>query len=201
MYVQINMVNVTPDRLDDLIRFARDEVVPVARQERGARGLTMTVDRETGGCAIVAFWDGLDDLRASDSKVAVLRDKAAERFGTTFALEVMEIAEIRIAQEPDAGCWNRISILDIDASDMDAAIEAFRTSSLPALEAMPGFCGATLAVNREAGHARVVTTWEDEKALRATDDRATPLREEMRDKAHGTITNVLRREVAILERM
>jgi heme-degrading monooxygenase HmoA len=199
MHVRITMATVTPDRLDDLISFVRDEVAPVERQ-RGARGLTMDVDRETGGCAFVSFWNGLDELRASDPELAELLDRAAERFGTRSALEAMEVAEMRIVGELGVGRWNRVSVLDVAESDMDTAIEAFR-STLPALEAMTGFRGASLAVHREAGHARAVTTWEDEAALRATDDRATTLREEVRDRAHGTITDVLRREVVLLERM
>jgi heme-degrading monooxygenase HmoA len=201
MYVRANQVSVDPSRVDDLIRFVADEVLPVSRQQRDTRGLAMGIDRETGRCSIVSFWDDLDAVRASESNVAMLRDEAAKRFGATFDVMVLEEVETRMVEPPEAGCWNRVSLLDVDPSAIDAATDAFRVSTLPALEAMTGFCAAVMCVDREHGRAVAVTTWRDHDALRSGTERANSLREEIRDKAQGTIIAVFEEEIAISAQM
>jgi heme-degrading monooxygenase HmoA len=199
MYLRINEVAVDADRIDDLIGFVESDVLPAIREQSGARGLAMAVDRDAGQCAIVSFWDDLDQLRASDANVARMRDTAAERFGATFDVSVNEVAERRIAQQPGPGCWNRVSMLDVAESEFDAAIETFRISTLPALEAIPGFCAALLSMNRERRSMVAVTTWHDHDALVASRDRADTLRAEVRDKTHGEIVRVFEREVVVSE--
>jgi heme-degrading monooxygenase HmoA len=197
MYLRANQVMVQPDRVDDVIRFVQDEVVPVSREQRDTRGLAMSVDRDAGRCSIVSFWDNLDAVQASEASVSRLREEAAQRFGATFEVNVLEQVEWHVVRQPEPGCWNRISMLDIAPADIDAAIDAFRISTLPALEAMTGFCAAVLAVDREHGRAVAATMWQDHDALRAGNERANALREEVRDKAHGTITAVLEQEIVI----
>jgi len=201
MYVRVNDVSVEPARVDDLIRFVESEVLPVSKQQPGTSGLAMGVDRESGRCSIVSFWDDLDAVHASEANVSGLRDEAMRRFGATFDVTVHEVVEMRMAEPPQPGCWNRVSMLDVDPSEMDAAIDAFRVSTLPALEAMTGFCAAMLNVDRERGQAVAVTTWRDHDALRAGTERATTLREEVRDKAHATITSVFEREIVLSQRL
>lgn len=201
MYVRANQVMVEPDRVDDVIQFVQDEVLPVSRQQRDTRGLAMSVDREAGRCSIVSFWGDLDAVQASEASVSRLRDEAAQRFGATFDVSVLESVEWHVVRQPEPGCWNRVSMLDVAASDIDAAIDAFRISTLPALEAMTGFCAAMLSVDRERGRAVAVTTWQDRDALRAGTERANALREEVRDKAHGTITAVLEQELVLAPQM
>jgi heme-degrading monooxygenase HmoA len=199
MYLRANEVSVDRDRVDDLIRFVESDVLPAIREQSGARGLAMGVDRDAGQCAIVSFWDDLDQLRASDANVARMRDTAAERFGATFDIRVAELVERRIVEQPGPGCWNRVSMLDVAESDMDAAIETFRISTLPALEAIPGFCAAMLTLDREQGRMTAVTTWRDHDALTDSRERADRLRAEVRDKAHGEIVRVFEREVVVSE--
>jgi heme-degrading monooxygenase HmoA len=45
------------------------------------------------------------------------------------------------------------------------------------IEQMPGFVRAYLLVDRNTGKAMTITLWESEEAVRATSDKANPLRD------------------------
>ena len=118
MYLRASMTSVDPGRIDELINHVRERVLPGIREQRGCRGLAMNVDREGGRGSVVTFWDDLDALRASDSAAGGLRDEAAERFGLNFEVTVAEILERHVQEQPRPGCWNRVTMIDVDPTDV-----------------------------------------------------------------------------------
>ena len=197
MYVRANQVSVDPARLDDLVGYVQDQVLPAAQGQQGNRGLVMAVDRDSGRCTIVSFWDDLDTLHSSEAGISRFRDGAREQFGATLDVMVAEVLDREVREQPRPGCWNRVTMLDVAPGDIDPAAEAFRASTLPGLMAIDGFCAAMLTTDRDHGRAVAVTTWRDREALDASAERATTLREEVRDKAHGEIASVWQAEIVI----
>jgi heme-degrading monooxygenase HmoA len=200
MYLRANMFSMEPGRIDDLVRHMTDTVLPIVQEQQGNRGLAMAVDRQAGKCSIVSFWEDRELMRATEPRISKLREDIRENYGGS-AIEVTEaeVLGVHIRTQPKAGCWNRVSMLDLAPNDVGAAVETFNASTLPALDALDGFCAAILCADRERGRAVAVTTWRDRDALKASDERANALREEVRDKTHGQIAAVMEMEIVISE--
>ncbi|MGH3498777.1 MAG: antibiotic biosynthesis monooxygenase [Nocardioidaceae bacterium] len=197
MYVRANTFTADPDKIDDGLRFIKERVLPLTDSAAGNRGLAMSVDRDTGNGSVVSFWDDLESLRASESAIAPLRDEAAAVLGGSLTPQVLETVEQIMPRPPTPGCWNRITVLELEPADVDKTIEVFRTSTAPALEAMEGFCAAMLNVDRAGGRGVAVTIWRDRDALTASRERASGLRQEVTDKAHGTVVSVEEHEIVL----
>ena len=70
----------------------------------------------------------------------------------------------------------RVTTLSGSPGDLDAGIASFQAKVLPFAQEQGG--GAILLVDRQSGKAVAITLWEDEQALRASDEAANSLRAE-----------------------
>jgi hypothetical protein len=68
--------------------------------------------------------------------------------------------------------------------------ETFRAGILPDLEQTPGFCSASLLVNRSTGLGCATTAWETRAAMVASRSAATELRRRTAREAGGEIVEV-----------
>jgi heme-degrading monooxygenase HmoA len=80
---------------------------------------------------------------------------------------------------------------------IDGAISWFRESALPRAQAMDGFRGTLLLVDRETGEGMSVTLWESKEARDASEQAADALREEGVSSADFELLGVDRYEVAV----
>jgi heme-degrading monooxygenase HmoA len=197
MYARANMMKADPAKIDEGIRHVQDTVLPAVQAVAGNRGMAMAVDRQTGAGAVVTFWEDLDALRASEDSVAPMREESSRMLGGTLEPHILEVVEQHIRETPTPGCWNRVTMLEASAEDLDQTAEVFRTSTIPALDAMEGFCAALLHFDREAGRGVAVTTWRDRASMEASRERASGLRQEVADKSHGTVAAVDEQEIVL----
>jgi hypothetical protein len=72
-----------PERIDEGIRFVKDQILPDAGDITGWRGVIALIDRKTGRTKTITFWDSMDTLRASEARANQLRSQAAEAMGET----------------------------------------------------------------------------------------------------------------------
>jgi heme-degrading monooxygenase HmoA len=92
----------------------------------------------------------------------------------------------------------RVTTISGSPADADAGIENFRANVVPFTRERGK--GAILLVDRQSGEAIAITLWEDEEALRASEESANALRAD----AAGTMgaaeaPTVGRFEVAVFE--
>jgi heme-degrading monooxygenase HmoA len=202
MYVRSTTVSGDPSKLDQAIEQVRRDVVPTVSGLPGSQGVAMMVDRDTGAAAVVSFWADRESAEASESSVRPLRERAVEMMGggadpASVGVHVYELLDGEAREQPAEGCWNRIITLELDRADIDTARDAFRSTALPALEAMDGYCAAALLADRENGRAVAVITWRDRAAVDASRDRATVLREEVTGKANARVASVAEMELVV----
>lgn len=190
MYVRASTFTADPAKIDAGMRYVQETVQPALESTPGNRGISASIDEETGQGAVVSWWDDLDSLRASEDQAGPLRDEAGTRFGATMTPRVLEVVERHVREAPRPGCWNRVTTIRISPTEVDKSIDTFRTSTVPALDAMDGFCAAVLSADRDAGIAVAVTTWRDRASVEGSRERAVGLREEVADKAQGTVESV-----------
>ena len=93
----------------------------------------------------------------------------------------------------------RVTSLSGSPADVDNGIANFRDNVVP-FAREEGGKGAMLLVDRQSGNAMAITLWEDEKALRASDERANALRADAAGRMGASQPPTVERyEVAVFE--
>jgi heme-degrading monooxygenase HmoA len=93
--------------------------------------------------------------------------------------------------------YARVPTFKVTADKLDASIDHFKAGSLPALQKLPGFKGATLLADRERGLLRVIAYWEDRAALDASFEPTKGIRGEYADKFGAELASLEVFEVAL----
>ncbi len=184
MYARSTTFHGRPDNIDAGIAFVQDEVGPMLKTIEGCRGLSMLVDRETGQCIATSSWESEAAMRASDEQLRSFRDRGRDILGGSMQVDEWEIAVMHRTQHGEC-C--RASWLQ---GDLDAMTETFRMGILPELEQTPGFCSASLLMNRSTGLGCATTTWETRAAMEASRSAADDMRSRAASDAGGEIVDV-----------
>lgn len=93
----------------------------------------------------------------------------------------------------------RVTSLSGSPADVDAGVANFRENVVPFTREQGGK-GALLLVDRQTGNAIAITLWEDEEALRASEERANTLRADAASEMGASQPPTVERyEVAVFE--
>lgn len=154
-------------------KFLEDRA-PVIAAEKGFRQLAASGDRSRGYLSIISVWDSREDLEASDSALADLRQEGLAAFGGQMTVRVFEQVAFAVGQTPpQPGCVLRLVTYQMDLSQIDENISWFKSDVLPAMLASPGVRAVRNLVDRETGEGRVGSVYSDESVMESTEgDRA-----------------------------
>jgi len=93
----------------------------------------------------------------------------------------------------------RVTSLSGSPDAVDGGVASFRENVVP-LPHEPGGKGAIWLVDRQTGSAIAITLWEDERTLRASEERANALRAEAAEGMGASDQPTVERyEVAVFE--
>ncbi len=81
---------------------------------------------------------------------------------------------------------------------MDASLEDARAQALPALDAVDGYAGIVVLLERATGRSIAITFWESEEAMRASEAAATEIRSSSTRRNDEQIVSVERFEVGLV---
>ena len=81
MHARVSYIEAQPDRVDAVVRAARDDALPTVRSQDGWKGFTVLVDRSSGRTVGISFWESEEAMRASEDAVEGSRRQAAEAGG------------------------------------------------------------------------------------------------------------------------
>jgi hypothetical protein len=93
----------------------------------------------------------------------------------------------------------RVTTLEVPPDRMDDATRQVQEQVLPQLSQMEGFKGFIALGSSQSGKLLGVAFWENEEALRATDQAVVPIREGAASAAGGTVASVEEFEVRVFE--
>ena len=94
--------------------------------------------------------------------------------------------------------YARVTSISGSTAEADAGVESFRASVVPLVREEGK--GAILLVDRQSGEAIAITLWEDEEAMRASEESANSLRTQAADQLGATQAPTIGRyEVAVFE--
>jgi heme-degrading monooxygenase HmoA len=184
VYARSTTFHGRPENIDAGIKYVQNEAGPMLDQIEGCRGLSMLVDRETGQCIATSSWQDEASMLASDEQLRTIRDRGRDILGASMQIDAWEIA---VMHRTHHGECCRVSWLE---GDLDAMIETFRTVIMPELEQTPGFCSASLLVNRENRLGCSTTAWETRAAMEASRSIADNLRNRAVSDGGGEIVDV-----------
>jgi heme-degrading monooxygenase HmoA len=163
--------------------------MPLVQGMDGCVGLSMLADRESGRSIVTTSWASADAMRASAERVRQVRDRAAEVAGGAAEVQEWEIAIMHRRQETREGARTRVIWSDTDPG-LDQMVDNFRTTMLPRVEELPGFCSANMMIDRQNNRSVLAVTYEDRQAMERAGDQAAALRREADEKLGMHITEV-----------
>jgi quinol monooxygenase YgiN len=169
------------DAIDQGIAQVRDEVLPAVSAMEGCIGLSMMVDRTSGECIVTTAWENEEMMRATAEAVKPLRERATQLLSGTSSVQEWEIAVMHRVADMHAthvrGTWT-----SGDPAKAEENIATFRMAVLPKLEELPGFCSASLLVDRATGMAVSSTAFDSQASLEGSRGAADMIRSAAADQ-------------------
>jgi heme-degrading monooxygenase HmoA len=162
--------------IDADIAHVRDTVMPALEGIEGYIGLSLLVDRPSRRCIATSSWQSEEAMRASADAVRPVRDRAAEAFGGSADVEEWEIAVLHRDHRSNEGACVRATWVKVSPDQIDRGIDFYKTTILPALEELEGFCSASLLLDRASGRAVASATFDSVEARERNKDQLDRLR-------------------------
>lgn len=197
MFARSTTVQARLESIEAGVAHVRDVVMPMLLGLDGCVGLSMLVDRMAGRCIATSAWQSEDAMRASEDRVRPVRDRVAEILGGESQVERWEIAVLHRDHTSRPGACVRATWVRVPPTDIDRGVETYRMTVLPAMEATSGFCSSSLMINRDTGRAVSSVTFDSQKALEDSRERAASVRESATSQAGADMLDVCEFELAL----
>jgi quinol monooxygenase YgiN len=182
VFARSTTVQAQPGFIDAGIAHMRDKTMPALQAIDGFVGLSLLVDRESGRCIATSAWESEDAMRATTEQVRPIRDSAVQVFGGPATIDEWEIAVLHRDHRSGDGACVRATWFKMRPDQFDQAVDFYKTSVLPAIEGLEGFCSASLMVDRDTGRAVSSATFDSVEAMERNRDKARSIRtERLRD--------------------
>jgi quinol monooxygenase YgiN len=176
VYARSTTIQAQPSSIDAGIAHVRDEVMPALQAMEGCIGVSLLVDRRSGRCIATSAWETEEAMRASGEWVTPIRDRAAEMFGGTADVDQWEIASMHRDHRSADGAGVRATWVRVPPDQVDQGIEYYKSSVLPRLEDLDGFCSASLLIDRASGRGVSSVTFDSLDAMERNRDQATAIK-------------------------
>jgi hypothetical protein len=197
MFARSTTITTQPSAIERGIRYIRDDVMPEVLNLPGCVGLSLLVDRATSRCIATSSWQDEEAMRATTDTVRPLRDRfVAETGGSDTIVDEWEIGLMHRDHSSMEGARARVSWLQGAPPSIDDSVESLR-AILPLLDQLPGFCSASLLVNRQAGRAVSTVIYDSADTLVQTRARANELRSSVADQTGAEVLEVAEFELAV----
>src|SRR5271156_7216026 len=180
MYARSTTIQAQSSSIDAGVAHIRDAVMPRLQELDGCVGLSLLADQQTGRCIVTTAWETEEAMRASTERTQPVRDQAAQAFGgiDNPTVEEWEIALLHRDHRSGEGACARATWVTLPPDQLDQGIEFYKASVLPDLEALDGFCSASLLVDRASGRAVSCASFESLEAMERSRDQGTAIKDE-----------------------
>jgi hypothetical protein len=197
MWARSTSIQAQTSSIDDGIAHVRDTVMPALEGLDGFIGMSLLVDRPSGRCIATSAWETEEAMRASAESIRPVRDRAVEMFGGTAEVDEWDIAVLHRDHRSGEGACVRATWVKVDPDQMDRGIDFYKTTILPALEGLEGFCSASLMVDRASGRGVACATFDSFDALQRDTEQLDQLRNTGSQEAAAEILDQCDFELAL----
>ena len=179
MYARSTTIQAQPLSIDIGIAHVRDVVTPALQEMDGCVGVSLLVDRQSGTCIATSAWESIETMRASAERVAPIRDRAALMFDGSARVEEWDIALVHRDHHSRPGACVRATWLKVVPDQLTRSLDFYRTSVLPEMEKLDGFCSASLMVDPTAARAVSSVTFDSVATMHQSAEAASSLQTAM----------------------
>ena len=153
--------------------------MPRLHEVDGCVGLSLLADQQTGRCIVTTAWETEEAMHASAEQTRPVRDQAAQAFGGIGSpmVEEWEIAVLHRDHRSGEGACARATWVKMPPAQLDQGIELYKASVLPELEALDGFCSASLLVDRSSGRAVSSVSFDSLEAMEQSREQGTAIKQ------------------------
>jgi heme-degrading monooxygenase HmoA len=180
VYARSTTIQAQPSSIDAGVAHLRDAVMPRLQEVDGCVGMSLLADPQTGRCILTTAWETEEAMQASAEQIRPIRDRAADEFGGVGdpMVEEWEIVVLHRDHRSGAGACARATWVQLPTDQLDQGIEFYKSSVLPELEALEGFCSASLLVNRASGRSVSCASFDSLEAMQRSRDQGTAIKDE-----------------------
>ena len=187
--------NVDTSVVDDLLGRVRQNID--ANRMPDAQGGLMLLDRGERKSLGITFFESEQKIRAAEPEFERLGDEIPEaQRGRRTSVDIYEVA---MAEGGEGARAARVSLLEGSPESLDEGTRYAQDQILPQVRQVSGFKGVVSLVDRERGRTKLITLWESDEALRASEEQANQLRQRAAEGAASRVVGVERYEVALAE--
>ena len=187
--------NVDTSVVDDLLGRVRQNID--ANRMPDAQGGLMLLDRGERKSLGITFFESEQKIRAAEPEFERLGDEIPEaQRGRRTSVDIYEVA---MAEGGEGARAARVSVLEGSPESLDEGTRYAQDQILPQVRQVSGFKGVVSLVDRERGRTKLITLWESDEALRASEEQANQLRQRAAEGAASRVVGVERYEVALAE--
>lgn len=198
MFARSTSITAQPAMIDAGIAQVRDTVMPALSHLDGYLGVSLMIDRGSGRGIVTSAWRSQEAMRAGADRVRPVREDAVRTFGAGDAqVEEWEVVVMHRAHHSRDGSWMRATWLGLDDDTVAEAITTFKNGTLAKIEDLPGFCSASLMVNRAERRAVTTVGYDDRSALEYSRDGADAVRDRAAREMDARILEVAEFELAL----
>jgi quinol monooxygenase YgiN len=197
MYARSTTVNATGDAIDAGVAYVRDEVMSLITSIEGCIGLSVLVDRQANRCIATSSWESQEAMRMSDAQLRSVREEAAARLGGSPQVQEWEIALMHRKHDAPDGACARVTWIRPVEGGLDEMMDSFRYLVLPDLEQHPGFCSASMLIDRGQNLVCGTGCFESRADLENTRPFAAERRAAMSARTGAEFVDVMECELAM----
>ena len=182
--------------VDDVIGRVRERI-DAGQLPAGAKGGLMLIDRQRSTSLGITFFDSAEAIDEAEPEFDRMGEEIPEEIrGRRTSVETYEVV---IADGGEGAKAARVSTLEGPPETVDEGTRQLIDTTVPQLRQIGGYKGIVGLGDRGSGRVKVITLWETEQALSASEEQANRLREEAAEGGGSRIAGVDRYEVAIAQ--
>jgi len=200
MFVRTTYATGDPAEIGAAIDTLRSEAPGLLQEQPGYRGFGLFADRDLGKIVMGSWWESEQAQLDSDAQLKKRRAELLTPFAKTLTIDAWEAAAVTPNPQVPAGGGFRLNRLEFDPAGADRLVQVFQGDVLPKLQAIDGFAGASLLIDRSKGRGSVGALFSDQAALVASRGPQAGIRGEGVAKSGVTLRSVEEFEVILLER-
>ena len=186
--------NPNMSRFDDLVGLVRDRE-STGRAFPDALGMYMLVDRAAGTSLGISIFEDEAAVRRAEPAFEKMGDDIPESLrGKRLSVDTYEVAIHEVSDDVHAA---RVTAFAGDPAQVEQSLRHAVEETLPELRTIDGWQGIIVAVDRASGAEKVITLWESEDAMLASESQAKQLRTTVAESARQKIESVQRFDVPL----